>query len=76
MYSVLNTVSEYIYFQISKNITSYSFLLVFKIVESLHCILNPFMTEAVIVTVICSANQCTGFYMITASVMKGLRKAY
>ena len=29
---------------------------------------NPFMTEAVI----CSANQWTGFYMITAYVMKGL----
>ena len=29
---------------------------------------NPFMTEAVI----CSANQWTGFYMITACVMKGL----
>ena len=30
---------------------------------------NPFMTGAVI----CSANQWTGFYMITALVMKGLR---
>ena len=29
---------------------------------------NPFMTEAVII-----ANQWTGFYMITASVMKGLK---
>ena len=25
---------------------------------------------------ICGANQWTGFYMITASVMKGLRKTY
>ena len=38
MYSVLNTLSEYTYFCISKNITSYTFLLVFKIVESLQCI--------------------------------------
>ena len=30
---------------------------------------NSFMTEAVI----CSANQCTGLYMITASVMKELK---
>ena len=36
MYSVLNTLSEYIYFYISKNITSYTFF--FVIVESLHCI--------------------------------------
>ena len=40
MYSVLNTLSEYTYFYMSKNITSYIFLLVFKIVESLQCILN------------------------------------
>ena len=40
MYSILNTLSEYTYFSISKNITSYSFLLVFKIVESLQCILK------------------------------------
>ena len=33
MYSVLNTLSEYAYFYISKNITSYTFLLVSKIVE-------------------------------------------
>ena len=38
--SVLNTLSEYTYFHISKNITSYTFLLVLKIVESLHCILK------------------------------------
>ena len=36
----MNTLSEYIYFYISENITSYTFLLVFKIVESLQCILN------------------------------------
>ena len=40
MYSVLNTLSEYTSFCISKNITSDTFLLVFKIVESLHCILK------------------------------------
>ena len=40
MYSLLNTLSEYTYFYISKNITSHTFLLVFKIVESLQCILN------------------------------------
>ena len=40
MYSVLNTLSEYTYFYISKNIISYTFLLVFKIVESLQCILR------------------------------------
>ena len=31
---------EYRYFYISKNITSYTILLVFKIVESLQCIVN------------------------------------
>ena len=36
MYSVLNA-----HLYILKNITSYTFLLVFKIVESLQCILNP-----------------------------------
>ena len=40
MYSVLSTLSEYTYFYISKNITSYTFLLVLKIDESLHCILK------------------------------------
>ena len=40
MYSVLNTLSEYTYFYISKIITSCTFLLVFKIVESLQCILE------------------------------------
>ena len=38
MYSVLNTLLQYTYFYISKNITSYTFLLVFKIVVSLHCV--------------------------------------
>ena len=40
MQSVLNTLSELTCFYISKSITSYTFLHVFKIVESLQCILN------------------------------------
>ena len=40
MYTVLNKLSEHNYFYISKNITSYTFSLVFKIVKSLQCILN------------------------------------
>ena len=39
--------------------------------ESKYSFVNSFMTEVVI---ICSANQWTGFYMITASVMKELRR--
>ena len=35
MYSELSTLLEYKYFYISKNITLYTFLLVFKIIESL-----------------------------------------
>ena len=35
MYSVLNRLPKYTYFYISKNITSDTFYLVFKIVESL-----------------------------------------
>ena len=40
MNSVLNILSEYTYFYKSKNNTSYTFLLVFKIVERLQCILK------------------------------------
>ena len=40
MYNVLNTFLEYTYFYTSENITSYAFLLVVKIVESLQCILE------------------------------------
>ena len=40
MYSVLNKLSEDTYFYISKNTTSYTFLLVFKIVKILQCILK------------------------------------
>ena len=38
MHSVLNTLSECTYFYMSKNITSYTFLVVFEIVESIQCI--------------------------------------
>ena len=41
MNSVLNKLSEYMYVYISKNIISYTFLPIFKILESLQCILNP-----------------------------------
>ena len=40
MYSLLTTLSKYTYFSISENTTSYTFLLVSKIVESLQCILK------------------------------------
>ena len=40
MYSVLNTLLEYTYFYISKNITSYTFLRVYKFVENLQCVLK------------------------------------
>ena len=36
MYSLLNTLSEYTYFCISKNISSYTFFLVFKIFKNLN----------------------------------------
>ena len=48
MYSVLNALSEYTYFYISKNITLYTFLLDFKIVESLQCILKTKMPLTVL----------------------------
>ena len=40
MYCVLNTLSKYTYFFISKSITSYTFLFAFKIFKSLQCILK------------------------------------
>ena len=40
MYSVLNTPSEYTYLYTSKNVSSYTSLIVFKIVESLQCIVK------------------------------------
>ena len=40
MYSVLNSLSEYVYFYISKNIIWGTFVAFFKIAESLQCNLN------------------------------------
>ena len=58
MYSVLNTLSEYAYFYISKNI-SYNFLLVFKIVESLQCILkHRKLDKHKLVSKSCSVQWC------------------
>ena len=45
MYNVLNTLSKYTYLYILKNIISYTFLLVFKFVESLQCILKRFLSK-------------------------------
>ena len=42
LYSVLNTLSEYTYFYISKNITSYTSVTCIEIVESRKCILNVY----------------------------------
>ena len=39
----MNTLSECTYFYISKNIASYTFQFVFKIVDSLQCILKDFL---------------------------------
>ena len=55
MYSVLNVLSEYTYFYISKSITPYTFLLVFKIVERLQCILKLkgfFLSEDIWISVL------------------------
>ena len=61
----MNTLSDYIYFYISKNITSYTFLLVFIIVESLQCILNKRVnTEA-------AAHRCS---MVVLKIYKFPRK--
>ena len=50
----MNTLSEYTYFSTSKNTTSYTFLLVFKIVvKSLKCILKVFCLRLF---------QCHSFY--------------
>ena len=40
MYSVLNTLSEYLYFYISKDTTSHTFLHVFKIIKRFQRILK------------------------------------
>ena len=70
----------FIYFYISKNITSYTFLLVFKNVESLQCILNLFTnptTHHVYSTLKRRGNGC--FHVVstwnTLSVCKELYRA-
>ena len=40
MYGVLNALSEFTYFYTPENVTSYPFLLIFKLVKSLQCILQ------------------------------------
>ena len=45
MYSILNTISKYTYFYVLKNITSYTFLLAFKLGKSLQSILNIKMSN-------------------------------
>ena len=45
MYSVLNAVLEYTNFYKLESITLYTFLLVFKIVENLQCILELIIGE-------------------------------
>ena len=42
MYSVLNTLSEYTYVYILKNITSYIFLFAFKINERIQCVIEQY----------------------------------
>ena len=50
MYSVWNTLSEYSYFCTSKNILLYALLLViFKIVESLQCILKVYFLSTCVI---------------------------
>ena len=42
--NVLNKLSEYIYFYISRNITLYTFVACFKTIKSLQCILTNLIT--------------------------------
>ena len=53
-YSVLNKLSEYIYFYISENITSYTLLLVFKIFKSLQCILKESKYSTIVIQKHCN----------------------
>ena len=48
MYSALNILSEYTYFYLSKNITSFNFLFNFQIIESLQCTLKLVLISPVI----------------------------
>ena len=61
MYSVLNTLSEYAHFCISKNTTSYTFLVVFKIVESLQYILKSYEMKKSNVKTFCKKSQSPSF---------------
>ena len=72
MYGVLNKLSEYIYFYISKNITSYNFLLAFKIVKSLPCIrLVPTANKTVITTIlqINDSNDTRNLYILSKNML-------
>lgn len=40
MYGVLNALSEFTYFYTPENVTSYPFLLIFKLAKSFQCILQ------------------------------------
>ena len=51
MHSVSNILSENTYFYISKNITRYTFLLVFKVVKSLQRTLNVEEVESIIYSI-------------------------
>ena len=68
MYCVLTALSEYTYFFISKNITLYTFLLVFKIVESLQCIIKFHITS--IYSVLNAISEYTYFFISKALLQK------
>ena len=67
MYSVMNKLLEYTCFYISKDITSYIFCLFLKLSKVFRGLYHIKTFP-----LICGANQWTGSYMITASVLKGL----
>ena len=59
MYRILNKLSECIHFYISKNIASYTFLLVFKIVKNFPCILKADLIERHILNIYTQAAAYT-----------------
>ena len=61
MNSVLNTLSEYTPIYIPKNITSYTFLLAFKIVKNLQCIPKPFRFKFKNMLLLLSARSLESF---------------
>ena len=63
MYSILNKLTEYIYFYISKILLHTLLLLIFKIVESLQCILKAMFPDSNITQKI--AIGSTKLYQIT-----------